>query len=103
MTQMTPVTFTSPVTADGLHAALDEHGLIERARSRTVFRYNKLHHEQIHSEAPPRNNRPVLCGHQRISVLPATSFPAKRLPRWQCLRDRPDCQYRTYHHGSIIR
>ena len=28
--QITPVTFTSPVTADGLRAALDEHGLIEQ-------------------------------------------------------------------------
>ena len=30
MTQITPVVFTSPVTADGLRAALDEHGLIEQ-------------------------------------------------------------------------
>ena len=30
MTQITPLTFTSPVTADGLRAALDEHGLIEQ-------------------------------------------------------------------------
>src|SRR6266511_4189982 len=30
MTQITPLTFTRPVTADGLRAALDEHRLIEQ-------------------------------------------------------------------------
>jgi hypothetical protein len=30
MTQISPFTFTRPVTADGLRAALDEHGLMEQ-------------------------------------------------------------------------
>ena len=30
MTHITPLTFTSPVTAEGLRSALDEHGLIEQ-------------------------------------------------------------------------
>ncbi len=62
MTQITALTFTSPMTADRLCAVLDEHGLIEQ---RVLVRFYGAANCIVNKhqrKTPPPNNRTLLLG-----------------------------------------